>query len=616
MVQFNLKGKKVCFFSLLSLIATLYNCNALNNTSFFNNSFSLVGNVFFAIFFFVLYYCFYKSTLRMVREISLLSVIIGVFAGIINVLGRNFVLHNGMQFFSENICFAVVFSLLAAAGHGLIYANIFEVGWGYLESQATREIEGKNDSSFTNKISFTIFDKHPFLYPFLLIILFWLPFLVSFFPGMLQWDAVSALLGYYGIDNWTNHHPIVSTLLMGYIMDLGKYLGDDNLGCAFYVLLQYWLLSLTLAYNFVFFAKWRTPYLIRWLVLIIFLIHPVFPTFAMTEVKDIFYYVACQWLLFMFIRCYDNYSKNLLVYIGVASMFVSALRKEGIIVCLLCSLVLLLFQGAIYEKWKNILNAMILGIFLATFLSHAALAYYSVGRSSIAEALSIPVQQTARYIRDHSEDITESEWETLNTVFRNPANNLGRFYFPDSSDPVKAQIVYGLSKKQMAAYFKVWAIHFLRHPGCYFSAAFNQMYGYFYIGKEAMYKIGDCRTANFVKGDAFYCECFNIVDNPRTISFRKTMTKYIYYWPDLPLLGMLYHPAVYTWILFFGLSCALRLKQYKYLFLYCMPLTVLCVCCLSPVNAFIRYSYPILMSCFILAIYNLRLVSCKILREG
>ena len=196
-------------------------------------------------------------------------------------------------------------------------------------------------------------------------------------------------------------------------------------------------------------------------------------------------------------------------------------------------------------------------------------------------------------------------------IFQNKANKLGNYYTPDISDPVKDEIDGRLFNEQMMAYFKVWGRHFYRHPYCYFLAAFNQMYGYFYIGKEAMYKIGDCRTENFVKGDPLYCEQFKIVDNPRTITFRKTMVKYIYSWPELPLIGSLYHPALYTWILLFGLSYLIHLKKYKYLFLYCMPLVVLCICCLSPANAFIRYSYPIIISCFILLTYNLQLVSCK-----
>ena len=514
-----------------------------------------------------------------------------------------------MLFFYKYVIFAVVFSVLAAIGYGLIYASVFELGWSYLIILRNKEIGIKKDSTFANTISLIFFDKHPMMIPFLLISLFWFPYLISFFPGMLQWDAVSALFGYYGITAWTNQHPVIGTLLMGYIMDIGKFFGDDSLGCAIYVMLQFLLLAITLAYNFVFFKKWKTDYLIRWLILFIFLFHPVFPTFVMTETKDVFYYIAYLWLLFLFVSNFEDNKKDLSFFVVFSSMFICAIRKEGIIVCIICSVVLLLFQETIYENWKSILNAIILGNIFAILLSYSATVYYNVDSASVKEALSIPIQQTARYIGNYSEDITESEWKILNSVFKNESNKIGILYVPDISDPVKAQIDNLSFKAQLADYFKVWASHFFRHPGCYFSAAFNQMYGYFYIGKEAMYKIGDCRTENFKKGDRFYCDQFRIVDNPCTMNFRKVMIKYIYSWSEIPLLGFLYHPAVYTWVLFFGLSFLVHIKKYKYLFLYCMPIVILCICCLSPANAFIRYSYPIMISCFVLLAYNLRVVS-------
>ena len=610
MVQFNWVNKKAYLFSILSLFATMYSYSDLKDTYFGNHSISVSANIVFGIIYLIFYYCYYRFLINKICNFSVQSKFIGIFAGIVNVLGRNYMLHNSMLFFSKNSLFAVCFSLLAAIGYGLLYASVFELGWYYLKVVGEKELEVNDKSSFANTISHFVFEKRPLLYPFLIICLCWAPYLVSFFPGALQWDAIITLFGYYGITEWNNQHPVIGALLMGYIMDFGKLLGSDNYGCAIYVILQFLLLSVTLAYNFVFFNKWKTSYIFRWVVLFIFSLHPVFPTFVMTEVKDVFYYVAFLWLLFLFIKCYDDYNKLLGLYIAVASMFVCALRKEGLLLCILCAMLLLFRQEKIYKEWKSIVNAILTGSIFAMILSCGALLHYNVERSSVKEAFSIPFQQTARYIRDYSEDITESEWKILNAFFQNKANKIGGYYAPDIADPVREQIDNHKFRVQMPAYFKVWGSLFLKHPDCYFSAAFNQMYGYFYIGKEAMYKIGDCRTENFVKGDNLYHEKLKVVDDPRTIALRKYMKEYVYTWPELPVLGLLYHPAVYTWILIFGLSCLIRLKEYKYLFLYCLPLAALCICCLSPANAFIRFSYPVIISCFVLLAYNLRLVSC------
>lgn len=590
-----------CIFSIFSLFAILYNYSDLTTFISFKNSINIAFIWYFLAFFFL----FYKLTLNKIRCLSVLSIGIGVFAGVINVLGRNFILHNGLTFFYKDSFFAIVFSLLAAIGYGLFFSSVFELGWHYLKNSETKKV---NYFSAFENVSFIIFDKRPFLYPFLMICYFWMPYLISFFPGVLQWDAMSALRQYYGIDIWSSNNPVGGVLLMGYIMDIGKSLGNDNLGCLIYIILQYTLLSLTLAYNFVFFNKWNTNYCTRWCILLFFSIHPVFPTFVMTEVKDVFYYIVILWLLFFFIECFENYNKKLLFGIAIASLFVCALRKEGIFICVLLIVASLCFRESIYKYWKRIIVSIVIGCISAILISDIAIDYYHIKPAPIREALSIPVQQTARYIKYHRKDITQSEWEVLKLIFGNSVQKLGNYYEPDISDPVKGKMVYSLSEKQMNAYLKVWSAHLFRHPGCYVSAIVNQIYGYFYIPKEARYKTGDWKSKNFIKGDGEYTPKINVTDNPKTNSFRNVMIKYISSWPELSFLSYLYHPATYTWLLIFGLSCLIRFRQYRFLFFYCIPLTVLCVCCLSPVNAFIRYSYPIMLSCLVLLPFSVKVI--------
>ena len=295
----------------------------------------------------------------------------------------------------------------------------------------------------------------------------------------------------------------------------------------------------------------------------------------------------------------------------IASTFVCALRKEGIFICVLLIVSLLLFRENIYKQWKRIIVSIIIGCISSVLFSDTAINYYHVKPAPLREALTIPVQQTARYIKYHRKDITQSEWEVLKSVFGNNVQRLGNYYKPDISDPVKRRIVYSLSEKQKKAYLKVWSTHLFRHPDCYVYAIVNQIYGYFYIPKEAMYKTGDWKSKNFIKGAREYKPQINVTDNPKTKRFRNVMIKYISSWPKFPLLGYLYHPATYTWLLFFGLSCLIRFRQYRYLFFYCIPLIILCVCCLSPANAFIRYSYPIMLSSFILLPFTIKVIQEK-----
>ena len=292
---------KSIVFALLSLTAVTYSFSDLTTVfCFFEHS------VLFYSFFFCLLLVFYSYVLGkgIVVRYSLMSVGIGVFAGMINVLGRNFLLFDGLQFFYKERFFAFPISLLAAIGYGLFYATLFEWGWEFLNT-------GKSFSQInikTDRINYILFEKRSFLYPFLFICTFWLPYFIAFFPGILHWDSMGALMQYYGIIAWYNHYPPVGVLFMGLCMDIGKFLGNDNFGCTIYIVLQSLLFSLTLACSFCFYKKWKTNYWIRWGILLLFSFCPWFPMYSVNEIKDTLYYIAILWLLYIFLMCFEKYN--------------------------------------------------------------------------------------------------------------------------------------------------------------------------------------------------------------------------------------------------------------------------------------------------------------------
>ena len=76
----------VCIYSVFSLFAVLYSYSDLAGYVSFRDSI----NSFFVLFMLTLFFLFYKFALSKISNFSALSVITGIFAGVINVLGRNF----------------------------------------------------------------------------------------------------------------------------------------------------------------------------------------------------------------------------------------------------------------------------------------------------------------------------------------------------------------------------------------------------------------------------------------------------------------------------------------------------------------------------------------------
>ena len=173
-------SKRSFFFSLFSLVSVIYSFIDLQSY-FLRNSFFYTAFLFFI---FVFLYFFYEKFLLNVKSFSLASMSIGIFAGILNVLGRNFELYDSMIFFYNERLFALLFSVIAAIGYGLFYAAVFE--WGYTVLKCSNTIEQKHTGTVTkrfDRICYIIFDKNPFFHPFIFIVVFWIPYFIVFFSG-------------------------------------------------------------------------------------------------------------------------------------------------------------------------------------------------------------------------------------------------------------------------------------------------------------------------------------------------------------------------------------------------------------------------------------------------
>ena len=406
--------------------------------------------------------------------------------------------------------------------------------------------------------------------------MFWFPYLIAFYPGVLHWDALVALKQYFGLMDWTTHHPPLGVLMMGYSMDLGKYLGSDNYGCTIYVFIQFVLFALTLSYVFVCFKRWKVNYKYRIVVLFVFSLFPLFPMFAVIEVKDTLYYITSLWLVFSLLMALEHYNRKIFVVSVVSSFLTCCFRKEGVLVCCMCIIAIFYFGDRLFIERKKIIASLFTGVIASIMITAVICSHYNISNSSPREALSIPAQQTARYIKYYKNEIPKEEWRILNEFFKGKAKELGKMYNPERSDFIKGHIVYYPSKKQYSDYLKVYISQFIRHPGCYFSAAFNQMYGYFFIDKLEYYSFG-FSMGNITKKDSIYTRKIVVVDNPNTKNMKKVMASYFRLWQRIPILSLLYHPSFYVWMMIFALTVLFRLNHRQHTFVFAVPcLALLC----------------------------------------
>ena len=81
-----------------------------------------------------------------------------------------------------------------------------------------------------------------------------------------------------------------------------------------------------------------------------------------------------------------------------------------------------------------------------------------VEKGSVKEVLSIPFQQTARYIKEYPEEVTLKEKKAINDILS--YDGIKENYNPEISDFVKNTFREG-SEDKLDEYFKVWFEMFL-----------------------------------------------------------------------------------------------------------------------------------------------------------
>ncbi len=466
--------------------------------------------------------------------------------------------------------FQLVLSIFCILGFWmLIYLTIRSF---YFLMEKERTGEGGERNSF--------YRKHFLLVGFLLILIGWLPWLLLNYPGTSCPDGNLQLRQFLGDADWATGHPPLSSLIMGVLFSLGRRLADANFGfflyCFFQTCVGAWIFSYSMK------KLLDLGISIRWcsVGILFFAFSPFWGTYAQWFEKDLLYaeVATLQAIFLMEVIRKKGCSAKDGILLAVSGILASLLRNNGIY-AVVPALVLLVFWLKKQDRKRAFL------VLLATILVYGGVTkglYHSVldmARSSPAEALSIPFQQTARYVVYYGDELTGHEREVIDHVLS--VDGI-KCYDPVISDPVK----YYYRGAELGEYFKVWFQMFWKHPGCYVSAFINKGYGYLapvsqnieaWIGLESDYTSYDVELGIHHVLDPEFSYALGQLWNLSMV---------------LPLVRYLCTPGLYTWIMLVLAWLLWKHKKFGALILFVPSMMNVLVCLASPLASAIRYEMP------------------------
>ncbi len=317
-----------------------------------------------------------------------------------------------------------------------------------------------------------------------IMLLCWLPALLSIFPGAFSYDATNEwrMVAEGAV---TSFHPVLHVLLVGYLLE-GFYAltGSYNVGIAAYTILQMVILSNLFAYSISLQRQIGLKKSWQIFALIFFSLSPVIQLFSICTTKDVLFFgamlVFIEYLILLYRGSGDFWRKKSRIAGFTASIFFTmVLRNNGFYIVLAMGLVLLLTarKFEIRKRCPGILfavggAALIYIMYVGPFYS-----VMQVGGGKLAEMLSVPMQQMARVYTYERDSISEEDLELLYEII--PWEYLS-VYEATNADNVKWGFDEEAFLEKPFVYLKLWIRIGLQHPLTYLNSFLIQTVDYWY----------------------------------------------------------------------------------------------------------------------------------------
>ena len=447
-------------------------------------------------------------------------------------------------------------------------------------------------------------EKHETLCVMAVLILCWSPYLIAYYPGTVCWDLGEMVAQFFGQTEMDTWHPVFTTWLIGGCVWLGRLLGSDNLGAALFTLLQTVMLSCALSCAVQFIRKQGLSRAVQLATVAFFALVPLWGGYAQFISKDTLYTSTLLLFALSVLRVVSGQkTKHEPVQLFIWGLLSCLLRSNGLYVVLPTAVLLIAFGAKGRDRLS--LSAGLAGaVICALLFSNALIPALGIRDETASGIYSVCFQQSARTLRDHADTVTDEEYAEINLVL--DAQNLPQLYEPWISDPVKYTFrQYGqgaqAEKEVLARYRSTWLSMFKKYPLTYAESFFAGNLSYYTFAPKL-----EGETYNNQAGNRLVFETYELGDSrgpdPRFLDttqigalepVRKVLALFARGWRHIPLLGLLYACATYTWALVgAGLSAARR-KKWRLLIGFLPALLSLGVCMLSPVNDYFRYFLPI-----------------------
>ena len=308
----------------------------------------------------------------------------------------------------------------------------------------------------------------------------WLPYYVLALPGEIWYDTVQQVLQWKGLPNaitsgaWSDHHPVLDTLIFGVFYQLGAWIGHPAVGVALYTTCIAIAAIAVFVYTVRYLARSgvsRRAYLGAFLFFCVF---PFIPIFSMAMVKDavflpvfMLFSVQCMEVARTKGYCLKNH-QTLALFIMLAFL-VSLTKKTGVYSVALACILLAFVVAGNRARVKLLGTAAASGLVIFILLPLVLFPACHIIPGGKQEMIAIPLQQSALLLRGHGDELSKADKDILTGMLEpNAAEN----YEWWAVDKVKGTHWTQQRERLLGPFLRVWTKDAVIYPQTYAKAYF------------------------------------------------------------------------------------------------------------------------------------------------
>lgn len=381
----------------------------------------------------------------------------------------------------------------------------------------------------------------------------WLPLLLAYYPGMLNYDIVTEY-GQHLAGRYSNIHPLLHSALMNGVISIGERMNDPTLGVLFMSLLQMIFFALSLGHACAFAQRRGAP---RWALAALaalFALHPVFSVMSLSMTKDTLFAAAILTLsleIFELLRDPDSFlsSKARCLLFVILTIGAALMRNNGVFALALMFPAVLIAAKGRRLKTAALLGAGVCAALLTLFGLHALLKPSAMPSFQL---YSLPAQQLVRVY--NSGKLTDEERAEIEQWY---TSEDGLVLHPHLADPAKGYLDKARLESDGGDFLAIWKKHFPTYTTEYIEAFLLLNIGSWYPDDRSHQTIypdvswndkGYLQTQEYdLSAEGIISRCFlpDVRDFYEQICRRNEYKKY-------PVISLLFCTATPLWVLLFA----------------------------------------------------------------